>query len=328
MKRKTELLILVLIYGLWGYLSISSDSRTLLGILFTLALFISSGLLFFGNVYFLFGTLQKDAAKKSLRWNATLLCITYLLSAGLFAAYFATIGQYELLLSHLFHPTVVTFILPNLLVPVLLGITYAYLRQVVLLKRYRLLKKISFYTAAVLVSAGLTFFTKHQLDVSYQGDEDIRFIEAKYASLEEIIRLPQFQGKVVYVDLWYSTCGPCLEQFKHTATLKKHLQGKDVAFLYMGRETSHPNSRQRWKNAIRENNLQGWHFYMSKPMADQLWEHILANQKEQVAAAYPRYLLFDKNGELVTYNAKRPSEGELTIRQIERLHLQPLVQLE
>jgi thiol-disulfide isomerase/thioredoxin len=199
-----------------------------------------------------------------------------------------------------------------------ISIIAAYLKHLFLSKKYRLLKNIALYSTLFLFMISLGAYINYRLDLSYEGTAQIQFIEEKHSNLEEIIQLPQFKGKVVYVDLWCSSCGPCLEEFKYTAFLKNKLAGKNVAFLYLGKETSHPNSKQRWKNAIKEHNLQGWHFYMSNSMAANLWEEIMANQEDKTApASFPRYLLIDQNGQVITYHAKRPSEQEPTVRQIE-----------
>ena len=59
---------------------------------------------------------------------------------------------------------------------------------------------------------------------------------------------------------------------------------------------------------------------MNKQLSEQVWEMIFRQEgTPDATGTYPRYLLMDKNGKLVSYNAKGPAEGELLIQEIKAL---------
>ena len=46
-----------------------------------------------------------------------------------------------------------------------------------------------------------------------------------------ITSLAPHKGKVIYIDVWGSWCGPCREEMKHASAIKESLKGKDVVFF-------------------------------------------------------------------------------------------------
>ena len=46
-------------------------------------------------------------------------------------------------------------------------------------------------------------------------------------------RRGQYPGKVVFVDLWATWCGPCMRGIQAMEPLKKKLAGRDVVFVYL-----------------------------------------------------------------------------------------------
>ena len=134
-------------------------------------------------------------------------------------------------------------------------------------------------------------------------------MNGEFGSIQELVDLPQFRDKTVYIDLWFSSCAPCIKQFKdHLPKAKERLASSEVVYLYLARETGHPDSVSRWKNAIAEYNLKGWHYYFPKANERIIWDQIRANSDVRIEG-YPHYLVA-KNGEIISYNAPKPSEIE------------------
>lgn len=195
---------------------------------------------------------------------------------------------------------------------------YAFIRQLVMDRRFQLLKRIAFFSSLTILGVALIFGIKYYFDVNWKGHNTIHFIENQaYQSLEEMIKQPQFENKAVYVDLWFTSCSPCIQEFQHLPEVKEKLKGKSVEYLYLARETSMPHDRQRWKNMIRKFNLNGWHLYMSPQFASQVWERIEKNTA--IKSRYPHYLLIDRQGRVVSYNAYRPQDKEKIVSEIEAL---------
>ncbi len=323
MKKKIELVILIFLYMLLGYtllnplLHIINNEKFISSLISRSLTFTCIGVVFFGSLYYLIPILQKGKLKRFLLLTFALIAMAYFTLALVYL--FNEPGQNKVLLSNIIHPVVLLDSLPLLLSVLFFSLIYSGIKHLFVAQQYILLKKIAYSTLAVITIVGGGFFINMQINMNYKGDQHIMFIENQFENLNEVIQLPQFRDKVVYVDLWHSACSPCIEEFQHLASFKNQLKGKEIAYLYIGRETSHQNSRERWLNAIKKYNLQGWHFYMSRQIEPQVWNIILEGQQDNTIASYPRYLLIDKKGKIVSFNAERPSSGKKVTAQIEAL---------
>ena len=205
----------------------------------------------------------------------------------------------------------------------LLGVTgcsalYAFVRQLILAKEYLRLKRFSRFFALTLLSILILISGKYYIDVSWGGGENVHFIKTnEINNLQELLALPPFKDKVIYIDLWYSTCGPCRRGFKNIPMIKEHFKAQEIVYLYLAHESSLPNDKQRWKNVIRNFDLSGWHFYMPEAFEKNLWGII--TEETAIPPRYPHYILVDRNGVVQSYNSPRPGEKEALIAQIELL---------
>jgi thiol-disulfide isomerase/thioredoxin len=133
----------------------------------------------------------------------------------------------------------------------------------------------------------------------------------KLKSIYDVIA--PLKGKVVYLDVWGTWCGPCKEEIKHLPALKAAFAGKDVAFVYL--DVDDDSRDALWKNFIKVNNMEGVHVRKTRETVAPFWKELLAGHPDK-AEYYPQYFLFDKNGKLAVAKAKRPSEKEALYQQI------------
>jgi thiol-disulfide isomerase/thioredoxin len=156
--------------------------------------------------------------------------------------------------------------------------------------------------------AFLILAVKYFYDTSYSGDANTYFLKGDYASLDDIFREGPFRDKILYVDLWFSTCGVCRKEFRHLPEVKQYLRDKkQVAFLYISHQTRHPNTRQLWKNAIQELELHGYHFMMDRDFEKRMWQQ-LRQKDSTIRGGFPHYLIIDNTSGYRNYNAPKPSE--------------------
>lgn len=128
--------------------------------------------------------------------------------------------------------------------------------------------------------------------------------------------LTSFRGKVVYLDIWGTWCGPCKQELKHLPELKKRFAGKDVVFIYLDLDDDIKD--KDWREFIVVNRMSGVHIRKNKSSILPFWEELLPNDKEN-HGLYPTYFIFDKQGQLVVPRAARPSDRERLYQQIESL---------
>lgn len=114
------------------------------------------------------------------------------------------------------------------------------------------------------------------------------------------VSLADFKGKVVYIDFWASWCGPCRQQFPYSKKLHEGLtkkQRKNIEFLYISIDAT----EEAWKKAVEQYDLQGVNVISPGNWNSEVCKYFGIN-------SIPRYMIMDKNGNIVDPNAKRPSD--------------------
>lgn len=139
-----------------------------------------------------------------------------------------------------------------------------------------------------------------------------RFVTENLPDLSSIIN--QFKGKVLYIDLWGTWCGPCRQEFAFNQALKQNFSSGEVAFLYVAVEHS-PDPVKKWKETVNFFNLSGQHILAGKALEEDLRKRY----GQDGMISFPSYILVDKSGSIITLHAKRPSDKEELYEQIRKL---------
>jgi thiol-disulfide isomerase/thioredoxin len=159
--------------------------------------------------------------------------------------------------------------------------------------------------------AGLFLF---KTGISQADSAGISIIDdtCRFSSMEEIIQLPVFKNKVLYVDIWGTRCGPCIKEFAHIEDLKKRYENKPLVFLYLKSPYGFDDSKE-WLLMLHQHQLRGLHIAMSQKFyIDNFWIRYSKKYTEERSYGIPTYLVISKNGQIVNFDAPRPGNpGEL-----------------
>ncbi|SEW17503.1 TlpA family protein disulfide reductase [Chitinophaga arvensicola] len=116
----------------------------------------------------------------------------------------------------------------------------------------------------------------------------------------KIWHFSDLKGKVVYVDVWTTWCGPCRAEAPLFEKMAADYAGKDIVFL--GISADRPKDKATWiEMASHKKTLQ---LYSGEKTAFMNYYQV---------PGYPTFLLFDKEGKVVNANAPRPS-AEATLK--------------
>ncbi|WP_316836613.1 TlpA disulfide reductase family protein [Pedobacter nutrimenti] len=118
----------------------------------------------------------------------------------------------------------------------------------------------------------------------------------------KMVSLSDFKGKVVLVDVWATFCGPCKELIPALNQLEADLHDhKDLVFVGVAQDG--PRARNTWLKIIKEKQMGGIQLFAGGG------NNILASDYK--IKVMPRYLIFDRQGNVVTTEAPLPSNPGL-----------------
>lgn len=115
------------------------------------------------------------------------------------------------------------------------------------------------------------------------------------------VTLASLKGKVVLVDVWATWCGPCIGEIPSLKKLEEEMKGKDVQIISLS--TDDPKDKEKWQKMIKDKELGGLQLWAGGPGND--------FSKYYKVNTIPRFLVFDKNGKIVSVDSPRPSDPRL-----------------
>ena len=132
-------------------------------------------------------------------------------------------------------------------------------------------------------------------------------IDFNYPDIEgNKFSLASFKGKLVYVDVWATWCGPCKAEIPSLQKLETDYHGKDITFMSVSVDTD----KEAWEKMVADKELGGVQLWADG------WSKIT---KDYAIFGIPRFMLFDTEGNVISTNAPRPSSED--IRELLDVHL-------
>jgi thiol-disulfide isomerase/thioredoxin len=113
------------------------------------------------------------------------------------------------------------------------------------------------------------------------------------------VSLGDFKDKIIYLDLWASWCGPCINTFRtKTPEFETKLRDReDVVLMYI----SIDEKEEPWRNYLSKNPMRGTHLFAGKGFQAEIMQYFKV-------WGIPRYLIIGKDNKIIDVNAPRPGE--------------------
>lgn len=113
------------------------------------------------------------------------------------------------------------------------------------------------------------------------------------------VSLADFKDKIIYLDLWASWCGPCINTFRtKTPEFETKLRDKeDVVLMYI----SIDEKEEPWRNYLSKNPMRGTHLFAGKGFQAEIMQYFKV-------WGIPRYLIIGKDNKIIDVNAPRPGD--------------------
>ncbi|HZW78725.1 MAG TPA: TlpA disulfide reductase family protein [Flavobacteriaceae bacterium] len=152
------------------------------------------------------------------------------------------------------------------------------------------------------------------------GKENLEKIEQLYEVLEKVLpgntspsftfenyqggttSLEDLRGKYVYIDVWATWCGPCIQEIPYLQQFEKDYEGKNIQVVSISIDEE--KNYEKWRSMVESRSLGGIQL-----MADNNWKSDFVTQYGIMGI--PRFILIDPEGKIVAADAYRPSDPRL-----------------
>jgi len=113
------------------------------------------------------------------------------------------------------------------------------------------------------------------------------------------LSLKELRGKVVYVDVWATWCGPCRKEFPSSKEIQEHFgQNDNIVFLFV----SIDQDKAAWRKMVTdEKEIKGIHINLNEEQM----------RKSYLISGVPWFILIDHDGKIVNADAPKPSSGKV-----------------
>jgi len=115
-----------------------------------------------------------------------------------------------------------------------------------------------------------------------------------------LIKLKDLQGKLVYIDIWGTWCIPCVREIPALKKLEEEFRNEDINFVSI----SINDEKEKLKQFIKENDLKGIQLFFKDGDDEEFFN-------EYQLQGVPRFILIDREGKIIDAFADKPSNPNI-----------------
>lgn len=150
----------------------------------------------------------------------------------------------------------------------------------------------------------LKLTAKGQPSPKFNNLEDYK---GKKVSLDDLTG----KGKYVYIDVWATWCSFCKKEIPLLKRFEQQFHDKNIEFVSLNVDKA--ANKEKWKQTIVDREMGGVQLFAGKT------EKQLQFTQDYLIKGLPRFILIDPDGNIVSANAPRPSDGDKLITLLEDL---------
>ena len=139
--------------------------------------------------------------------------------------------------------------------------------------------------------------------------KDGEFTECSHSSLKEMLE-KEYKGKVIYLDLWATWCGPCIESNKSLPEVADFFKDKDIVFVSIALKSG----LDRWKDLVRGSHGNRVEYFIN---SDDDTETIMSSFG---MSGFPTYRIINANSAIIDANPPRPNSPAIYDTLLDILH--------
>jgi thiol-disulfide isomerase/thioredoxin len=156
---------------------------------------------------------------------------------------------------------------------------------------------------AMLVSKEKKDKLKGRLQTAQNTSSGTKSLGFEYESYDGTkVSLSDLKGKLVYIDIWATWCGPCIKQMPALKELIKEYKGKNIVFVVISVDDQ--KNIAKWKKMVPVYNVGGTHLISDNALDSEF-------MKAYGVSLIPRSILIDTDGNVINNLAPKPSDENL-----------------
>lgn len=116
----------------------------------------------------------------------------------------------------------------------------------------------------------------------------------------KIVTLKSLKGKYVYIDVWATWCGPCCKEIPYLEQLIEKYMHEDICFVSI----SVDKNQKAWRDMVIKRGMKGIQLNVGDNKEF---------EKNYMITLIPRFILLDKQGNIINAKMSRPSDPKTSI---------------